>query len=155
MAMIDKLCEALDNIASSLDVALQEDPDTVLTESQLDEALFEDIDRLLGDVDLTLENVSPEALDAFNKKLDALMESDEMELLTERNIVRLDRNSVFKQLVGLLSLVIARRRKDPQFRVYKKGSLIRRKAKQSINAKYSSRAIPLARKLIARRKFKS
>ena len=153
MNMYEKLCEAMDTILNNMDVAMENSEDTILTESQVDEQINENIDGYFEDVDIMFEKWSPEQQEYFMEKIDTMLES-EPELMEERNIVHFDRNTIFSQLVGLFSLVIARRRKDPAFALYKKGSAIRRKAKNTIRAKYSNRAVPIARSYLRKRKRK-
>ena len=153
--MLKKLLEALDAVIDSMDVMLEEDADSIFTESQLDEQFNEGMETYFADLDYNLESWTPEMREQFEAGLDKMIEEADPELFTEKNIVRLDRNTVFNQLVGLFSMIIARRRKDPVFALYKKGSKIRTKAKQTIKAKYSSRAVPFARKYLKKRKFRS
>lgn len=152
MKMYEKMCEALDTIMENIDTVLTVPEETVLTEAEEND-IMDSIDRYMEDVDIVISKWSPEQIAQFNEGIDLMLEdADTMELLTEKSIVRMDRKAVFNQLVGLFSLVIARRRKDPAFALYKKASAMRRKAKNVIKAKYSTRAIPVARNFLRRRK---
>lgn len=150
--MEKKLLESLDLIIDGMDEVLEEK--SVLTEEQLDDEIMADVDRYFEDMAIITSKWSPQMQSYFEERLDQMLEDSEPDLMEERNIVRLDRNAVFNQLVGLFSLVLARRRRDPAFALYKKGSAIRRKAKTTIKQKYSSRAIPLARNYLKKRKFR-
>lgn len=154
MTLLEKLLESLDAVISGTDKALEESEDVVLNES-FDEDLTETIDKYFEDLDVTLSKWSDEDRQKFMEGIDQMLEDSEPELFEEKNIVRLDRNTVFNQLVGLFSLVIARRKKDPAFAIYAKGSALRRKGKQAIKKKYASRAVPLARKYLKNRRFKA
>lgn len=151
MKMFEKMCEALDTILENIDTVLTVPEETVLNESEENE-IIDNIERYMEDVDIVMSKWSPEQIAQFNENIDLMLEDSEtMQLLTEKNIVRMDRKAVFNQLVGLFSLVIARRRKDPAFALYKKGSALRRKAKNVIKAKYSTKAIPVARSFLRKR----
>ena len=152
MDNFEKLCEAADLIINNIDDVLDDEEDTVLTESQIDDEIEETVDKYFEDVSVTMCKWTPEQRAYFIEKIDSMLEDSEPELMEERNIVRLDRNAVFNQLVGLFSLVIARRRKDPAFALYKKGSAIRRKAKNKIKSKYSAKAVPIARQYLRKSK---
>lgn len=154
MNLMDKLLEALDATIAGADRALEESEDTVLTESQENAEIVESIDKYFEDLDVVLDQWSDADREHFMESIDQMLEDSEPELFEEKNIVRLDRNTVFNQLVGLFSLVIARRRKDPAFAIYAKGSALRRKGKQAIKKKYASRAIPIARKYLRKRKLR-
>lgn len=149
-----KLLEALDVAIAGFESLTQEDPDSIFTEGQIDDQILDSQEKYFEDMDVNFENWTPEMKEMFEAKLDAFIEQADPELFTEKNIMRFDRNTVFNQLVGLFTLVIARRRKDPVFAVYKKGSLLRRKAKNKIREKYASRAVGIARKYLKRRKFR-
>lgn len=153
MGMYKKLCEAMDSIINTMDIAMENDNDTILTESQIDDQISESVDKYFEDIDMMFEKWSDEQREQFMEHIDDMLEN-EPELMEERNIVRFDQKTVFSQLVGLFSLVIARRRKDPAFALYKKGSAIRRKAKNTIRAKYANRAVPIARSYLKRKKRK-
>jgi hypothetical protein len=155
MDAFKKLLEGLDVAISGMDTLMKEDPDSIFTEGQIDEQIFENAQKYFEDMDYNVDRWTPEMKESFESQLDALIEQADPELFTEKNIVRLDRQTVFNQLVGLFSLIIARRRKDPVFALYKKGSMIRRKAKQKIREKYASRAVAISRKYLKGRKFRS
>ena len=157
MNMFEKLCDAMDVVLEHMDTAVENVDDTILTEEQIDDQISESVDRYFEDFEVMFEKWSPEQQAFFIERVDEMLESSEPELMEERNIVHFDRKTVFSQLVGLFSLVIARRRKDPAFALYKKGSAIRRKAKNTIRAKYANRAVPIARAYLrkTKRKFKA
>lgn len=154
MNMYEKLCEAMDTILSNMDIAMENPNDTILTEGQIDDQIGDSVDKYFEDIDVMFEKWSDDQRDYFMERIDSMLEN-EPELMEERNIVHFDQKTVFSQLVGLFSLVIARRRKDPAFALYKKGSAIRRKAKNAIRAKYTNRAVPIARSYLRKkaRKF--
>lgn len=153
MKIMDTVQESLNAVLRGVDSALEEAEETILTENADDE-MIESIDKYFEDLDMVLESMDDEEQLKFNEQIDQMLEDSEPELFQEKNIVRLDRNTVFNQLVGLFSLVIARRRKDPAFAIYAKGSALRRKGKTAIKKKYASRAVPIARKYLKKRKLR-
>jgi len=76
------------------------------------------------------------------------------DFFTEKNIVRFDRTTILNQLVGICSIILAKRRNDPLAAAYAKNKKLGRTLKQRIMKKYSAPATNAARKLIKRRKFK-
>jgi hypothetical protein len=69
-------------------------------------------------------------------------------VLTEHNIIKFDNETKLAQLVGICSLLIARRKGSPEYKVFKKASEVKNHMKLQIQKKEHAAATALARKYL-------
>ena len=76
-------------------------------------------------------------------------EVDEEVATEAKNIVRLNKQARVNTEVARMSIGLAKKANDPLYKAYHKHSVLKRKFRDKIYAKYNSRATPLARKAVA------
>lgn len=76
-------------------------------------------------------------------------EVDEEVATEAKNIVRLNKQARVNTEVARMSIGLAKKANDPLYKAYHKYSVLKRKFRDKIYAKYNSRATPLARKAVA------